>query len=45
MVGRRLTVTLDTAAAAETQPSELVPVTEYCVLDVGDTMAVPLEYV
>ena len=43
--GKGLTETLLIAGEAETQPNELVPVTEYVVFAVGDTMEEPLEKV
>ena len=43
--GSAITVTFETATVGDMQPNELVPVTEYDVVIVGDTIFVPLEYV
>ena len=45
IVGVGFTVTLLIAGLALTQPAEFVPQTEYDVLAVGETVAVPLENV
>lgn len=44
-VGKGTTVTFDTAGVGETQPRELVPVTEYELLLIGLTVLLPLKKV
>lgn len=41
IVGLLITVTVDVAVLALTQPAELVPTTVYEVLTVGETFALP----
>ena len=45
ITGMAYTVTLAIAGAADTHPAVLVPVTEYCVVEEGETVAEPPEYV
>ena len=45
MIGKVFTVTAEIAVLEETQPTALVPVTEYVVLVAGDTTGEPLENV